>query len=270
MFMDFRYGFIPFRFDRVYLDGAWTYNPNYGWTYPDYIPPGELTIPSDELKVNVDGTVYRKMWDSDIHELAVADAASVAELVSVDISDISIYNNTYHAPTISKIGTSYVSPAEAWDEYDAAPVEGGEGVLTGRSTSWGVGYGAGGYRAGGFQMCLVFNTTDTPTAATVKLRFNVDFLNDAGYGDPVLKLYTIDSSFSTSHWDTGAYIAQKTLSATGYHEIALSNDDINYGGITRLKCTLEAIDGDRLDTATVHIARFEIGIDSYTRLIFTY
>lgn len=210
MYLDFRYGFVLFRSDDV---GDVT--PDYGWTLPDYIPPGELTIPSDELRINVDGTTYGKMWDSDVHELSVADVVSIAELVSAAIADV-VYNAVFEDPCIVRKYGYDCEPgadsSDAWDMYDADPqsttFEGTSCNFSCTSTYPTECPGAA-YVAKADKLYFKFNTAGTaPGFTSATITFTCDARNNTGLSNPTLRLYSQDygEEVDADDWGGGALV----------------------------------------------------------------
>lgn len=266
MYLDFRYGFVLFRSDV----------PDYGWTYPDYIPPGELTIPSGELSVNVDGTTYGKMWDSDIHEVSAVDAVSVAELVSVDAptwttQDFNSVNITpNHVQRWGYMCLSEGAPycSVGYDNYISSPqyrtftqrLNQCGGIFHGYAKR--VSYSTlsttdspyadecshlGALAVLAEKLCLKFDTTGAlPGATTASLAVYVKCMYTHGSqpGNPVLTLYKYDygDDVDVGDWAGGELLQTQEITATGLYNLSVSPDDVNIGGLTKLKLSLQQMD----------------------------
>lgn len=187
-------------------------------------------------------------------------------------SPLNIYNEVNPTWAIEKQGHSGLPAVieDAWDDYDAEEVTGGEGATLSSGIHWGVWLYSRLYRAGGMELCFIFDTTDAPIeATTITLTFGVDKFDDS-YGTPILKLYRLDEAFSTSHYcNGGTYITGKEITTTGTHSITLSNSDVNPGGITRFRVTLNAMCGSRPSTEVMQEVLFETPFTDYTYLRFT-
>lgn len=228
------------------------YDMKYGnFMFPDKtLDYGEMKHDGTNLHINIAGTDYTDVtWESPMR----------------------IYHYYNNAPTIYKWGTLQDTISEAWASFDAAPVDGGEGVLTDYTTTWSIWQVDSRYIAKGREICLVFDTSSAPSdASTITLTTKVDLIRD-DFGDVYLKLYKLDEAFSTSHWRTGGdYVTQKQITSTGNVSIDLTIDDINTDGYTRFRCTLpEIVDNDQSATVKRQGVYLDTYVKDYTYLTFT-
>lgn len=187
-------------------------------------------------------------------------------------SPLRVYNEVSPTWAIGKYGTSpnYGTISDAWDDYDAKEVTGGEDDTKSSSTYWGVWPDGVRYQAGGQVLCFTFDTTDAPTeATTITLKFRVDVFDDS-YGTPMLELYKLSEAFTTSYYCSGGtYITEEQITGIGRYTITLSNSNVNAGGITRLKVTLNAVCGSEPGTEVMQKVGFDAPYTTQVYLTFT-